>query len=172
MTRRRNRTMVPAAAAPTTTATPAGTAAVEISAATAPADEAAGNADVAMDDRVPSAPENAEAGTNDPQVATPANWDKCNEGYCDLVRPGKAMVAAAIVAGRELTVAQRELGGGFDAFIRMRTPWNMAEARTLIQFAAQVGLQPEGLTPSVAVPLERVLEAVTLLGNTFLAAGR
>ena len=75
----------------------------------------------------------------------------------------------AIVAGRELAAAQRELGGGFDAFIRTRTPWQLAEARALIAFAAQAGLTPEGLSAAVTVPLGTVMTAAALLGELYTA---
>ncbi len=109
------------------------------------------------------------AGGADQQAATPANWDLVNEAWCDLNRLGKAVDAAVIVAGHELAAAQRELGDGFDAFIRTRTPWNAAEARTLIRFAGQAGLSPERLTAAVAVPLSRVLEAIAVLGQLYTA---
>ncbi len=114
----------------------------------------------------PAAPANAAVGA-DQQPAAPANWDLVNEAWCDLNRLGKALDAVAIVAGRELAAAQRELGDGIDAFIRTRTPWNMAETRTLIQFAAQAGLSPERLTPADDVALATMLEAIALLGRLY-----
>ena len=101
-------------------------------------------------------------------MVTPANWDQCNEAWCDLNRMGKAVLRAVIVAGNELAAAQRELGDGFGAFVTARTPWNLTEAHAMINFARQARLSPEGLTAAISVPLV-CWAAVALLGNTFLA---
>jgi hypothetical protein len=108
------------------------------------------------------------AGGADPQPATPRNWDGCNESYCDLLRLAKATVSAAIIAGNALAAAAEELGDGFDAFITVRTPWGVAEARAVIRFATEVGLQADRLTPAHDVRLARLLTAAALMGHLYL----
>ena len=60
------------------------------------------------------------------------------------------------------------MGSGFAEFVVTRTPLKIVEARTLIRFAAEVGLQPDALTAAIAVPLSRMFEAVAVLGKLFL----
>ena len=83
--------------------------------------------------------------------------------------PGQSRIPWLSSPATRLAAAQRELGDGLDAFITTRTPWNLAEARALIAFAAQAGLQPEGLTPAVAVGLGRLLAATAVLGELYTA---
>jgi hypothetical protein len=105
--------------------------------------------------------------TDPPQVAT-ASLDKLNTAWCDCSRLFKAAIATAIVAGDTLELAQLELGNAFSEVIDARTPWNAAEARALIRFSSQIGLQPAQLAPPIAVPLARTLEAVALLGKLYV----
>jgi hypothetical protein len=103
----------------------------------------------------------------DPDSGDPV-LNRCNVAYCDLLRLLKAAIAAATTAGTELATAMRELGDNFDNFIETRMPLHPAGAHALIRFAADAGLQPDGLTPAIAVPLGRVLEAAALLGGLYL----
>jgi hypothetical protein len=80
----------------------------------------------------------------------------------------KATVSAAIIAGNALAAAAEELGDGFDAFITVRTPWGVAEARAVIRFATEVGLQADRLTPAHDVRLARLLTAAALMGHLYL----
>ena len=125
-------------------------------------------ADGAVENRGQATQDSLAAGDTDTQPATPTNWDNCNEGHCDVNRLGKALLTAATTAGTELAAAQRDLGDRFDQFITTRTPWNLAEAHTLIAFAAQAGLQPEGLSAAVAVSLGKMLESAALLGRLYM----
>jgi hypothetical protein len=94
--------------------------------------------------------------------------ERCNTAYCDVLRLSKAAAAAAITAGTELAAIERKLGDQFDAFVERQLPLTPAEAHALIHFAADVGLQPDGLSPVIAVPLGRVLSAMALLGGLYL----
>jgi hypothetical protein len=81
----------------------------------------------------------------------------------------KAAIAAAVAAGLELAKIQSKLGEGFSEFITTKTMLAVPEARALVRFAAEAGLQPDNLSPAVAVPLARVLDAAALLGGLYLA---
>jgi hypothetical protein len=102
------------------------------------------------------------------QPTGPANLDEINTVWCDLIRLGKAMIAAAITAGSELAAAERELVAGFDTLIATRTPWNLPEARGMIRFAREAGLQRDRLTPAADVALGRMLGAMALLGRVYM----
>jgi hypothetical protein len=97
--------------------------------------------------------------------------DRCNVVFCAVLRLTKAMLAAVIVAGSELAAAERELGAGFPEFVATKTPWTLPAVRAVINFATQAGLRPEGISPAVAVPLARLLEATALLGELYVAEG-
>ena len=106
----------------------------------------------------------ADAGPRDP-----TNLDDCREHFCDLLRLLRAANRAAIVAGDTLAKARSELGcDEFPSFVTTRLPWSVPEAETMIRFAQQVGLRAEQLTPAIAVPLARMLEAAGLLGRLHL----
>ena len=106
--------------------------------------------------------------TSPPATAVAPNNESINVAWCDAIRNGKAFLAAAIVAGRELATARDELREKFDEFINTKTPFTVPEAHTLIAFEIQAGLTVECLSPAVAVPLSRVLQAVALLGRFFV----
>jgi len=95
--------------------------------------------------------------------------DRANVCFCAVIRLIKAMLAALLGAGMELAKVQQELGTGFNEFITTQTAWNTAEAKTLIQFAAQAGLSPEGLKAAVDVPLGTVMTAMAFLGELYTA---
>ena len=98
-----------------------------------------------------------------------ANLDDCREAYCDVLRSLRAANRAAIVAGDALAAARSELGcDEFPSFVTTRMPWRLPEAEAMIAFAAQVGMRPDQLTPAIAVPLARMLEAAGLLGGLYL----
>ena len=158
------------AAAPTTTATaPAGTAATETSAAgpTAVAPTPTLDMMTGADMPTPVAPTTTVA-IPDLCPTDPAA-DRANVAGLAVLRLGKGLLGAAVTAGRELASIEREMGTEFTTCIAAKTMLSVGEARTLINFAARAGLQPEGLTAAAAVPLSRVLGAVALLGNTFQA---
>ena len=96
----------------------------------------------------------ADLGPTDPPEA------RCNVAGLAVLRLGKATILAAISAGTELAGIEQDLGAELSTFITTKTMLSAGEARTMINFAAQAALTPEGLTPAVAVPLTRVLEAV------------
>lgn len=95
--------------------------------------------------------------------------DRANVCGLAVLRLAKAAVATSITAGRELASIAQAQGADFDTMITTRTMLNVAEAKTLIAFAAQPGLQPDRLTPAVAVPFSQVLRAVAMLGDTYMA---
>lgn len=115
----------------------------------------------------PAAQENTTHGVANESPTNPTQ-ERCNVAYCDVLRLSKAMLAAVITLGNELTAAEGEMGSGFAEFVVTRTPLKIVEARTLIRFAAEVGLQPDALTAAIAVPLSRMFEAVAVLGKLFL----
>ena len=92
---------------------------------------------------------------------------RANVAGLAVLRLVKAAIGAAIAAGLELASVEQDLGSEFSTFIET-TMLTVVEARTLIQFAGQAGLQPDQLTPAIAVPMDRVLRAMVLLGGTFL----
>jgi hypothetical protein len=94
---------------------------------------------------------------------------RANVAGLAVLRLGKAMVGATVAAGQVLGRIEQDLGTEFPTFIAAKTMLTAGEARTMVSFAAQAGLQPDGLTAAVAVPLGRVLEAVALLGQLYVA---
>jgi hypothetical protein len=94
---------------------------------------------------------------------------RVNVCWCAMDRLGKALVSAAIVAGRELSSTQHELGDAFPEFVETRTPWALPEALAMIGFAAQPGLELDRLTPVVAVALSQMLKAMAMLGQLYVA---